>query len=78
LVVSKETTMADAKQRPDAADQRNEVPDGKKAGKRPDNQAHESRGNLKGEQVTDDITPERWDTKRGAETSTRGASGPRH
>ena len=68
--------MADAKQRPDAAElsTEDEEPGG---GKRPENQTGESKGKVRGEQVTDDITPERWDTKRGAEPAMRGASGRR-
>ena len=69
--------MADAKQRPDAAELSTEEPETGQGGKRPENQTDESKGKIRGEQVTDDITPERWDTKRGAEPAMRGTSGRR-
>ena len=69
--------MADAKQRPDAAelDPRDETRG--QTGQRPENQTDESKGKIKGEQVNDHVTPERWDTKRGAEAAMRGTSGRR-
>ena len=69
--------MADAKQRPDAADLDTKSESQGQGGKRPENQTDESKGKIKGEQVSDHITPERWDTQRGAEPAMRGTSGRR-
>ena len=69
--------MADGKQRPDAAEPSTEKAGRGQGGKRPENQTDESKGGVRGEQLTDDVAPERWDTKRGSEPETRGSAGPR-
>lgn len=58
--------MADAKQNPAA------TPD-----KKPQNQTGENQGSIKGPQVDEHNSPERWDTSRGSGPAERGTSGKR-